>query len=543
MKTPTSPDAHQIASLSAELEATRDLAARTAAALEQQREILEKAQEVAHIGSWVAELDGSDRLTWSKEMFRILGETESANPSTRAQGLARYVHPDDRQALLLAREAAIRSGHSLEIDHRVITATGVLRWVHTRADIVRGEDGRPIRMVGTLQDITDRRELEEELRQSQKLEAIGRLAGGISHDLNNALTIIIGYSELAVTALDERHPVREDVEHIRRAAERAESITRQLLAFSRKQWLEPRVFQVSEAVQELGRMLDRLVGPRIELHTGVDDDVPPIYGDRGQIEQAIVNLAVNACDAMPSGGRITLRVSLITADAAFVRNHQPMTPGKYVEISVADTGHGMTPEVLVHMFEPFFTTKDVGRGTGLGLAMVYGTVKQTGGFIFVESEPNQGSIFRLYFPPAPPQRQVVDERASSPAPVHGVTVLVVEDEPGVRGLVTAALRKEGYLVLQAESGKAAIDAASQAGHIDVLLTDVAMPGMTGIELARTLARTHVQMRVIVMSGHPPNMVSLPKLKHPPEFLAKPFTPNELRQRMQAVLADATDQPQ
>lgn len=531
----------QIANLTAALKATRDLALRTATALEQQREFLERAQEVAHIGSWVADLDGSDRLTWSKEMFRILGEVPEDSPSTRTLAMTRYVHPDDREALKVAREAAIASGTSLEIDHRVITATGAVRWVHTRADIVRDVDGQPLRMVGTLQDITERRDLEEALRQSQKLEAIGRLAGGISHDLNNALTIIIGYAELAAGALDRRSPVREDVEHIRRAAERAESITRQLLAFSRKQWLEPRVFHVGEAVQDLGRMLERLVGPRIELATSVSENLPPIYGDRGQIEQAIVNLAVNACDAMPGGGKITLRASIIETNPAFLRTHQPMPAGTFVEISVADTGHGMTPDVLAHMFEPFFTTKDVGRGTGLGLAMVYGTVKQSGGFIFVDSQPNAGSIFRLYFPPAASQFQPSDARANIPAPIHGITVLVVEDEPGVRGLVTAALRREGYLVLQAESGKAAIDAAAQAGRIDVLLTDIAMPGMSGIELATTLARTQSDMRVIVMSGHPPNLVSLPKLPRPVEFLGKPFTPRDLRERMHVVLADVTDQ--
>jgi PAS domain S-box-containing protein len=531
----------QIANLTAALKATRDLALRTATALEQQREFLERAQEVAHIGSWVAELDGSDRVTWSKEMFRILGEVPDDSPSTRAQAMTRSVHPDDREALKVARDAAIASGKSLEIDHRVITATGAVRWVHTRADIVHDGNGQAVRLLGTMQDITERRELEEALRQSQKLEAIGRLAGGISHDLNNALTIIIGYAELAAGALDDRSGVREDVEHIRRAAERAESITRQLLAFSRKQWLEPRVFHVGDAVLDLGRMLERLVGPRIELATSVAENLPSIYGDRGQIEQAIVNLAVNACDAMPGGGKITLRASVIEATAAFLRTHQPMPPGTFVEISVADTGHGMTPDVLAHMFEPFFTTKDVGRGTGLGLAMVYGTVKQSGGFIFVDSQPNSGSIFRLYFPPTASHRQPSDAPVNIPAPMHAVTVLVVEDEPGVRGLVSAALRREGYLVLQAESGKAAIDAAAQAGRIDVLLTDVAMPGMSGIELATTLARTQSDMRVIVMSGHPPNLVTLPKLQRPVEFLGKPFTPRDLRERMHAVLVDVTDQ--
>jgi CheY-like chemotaxis protein len=290
-------------------------------------------------------------------------------------------------------------------------------------------------------------------------------------------------------------------------------------------------------------MLERLLGPRIELATVVDDNLPAIYGDRGQIEQAIVNLAVNACDAMPAGGTITLRVSAVNVDASFVRAHQPMRPGAFVEISVADTGHGMTPDVLAHIFEPFFTTKDVGRGTGLGLAMVYGTVKQSGGFIFVDSQLHQGTVFRLYFPPAPSQPQPNDARMSVPAPMHAVTVLVVEDEAGVRGLVAAALHRDGYQVIQAESGKAAIEAAAQAGRIDVLLTDVVMPGMTGLELANTLSQTQGDMRVVVMSGHPPHLVSLPKLQRPVEFLAKPFTPRELRQRIHAVLADVIDQPE
>jgi CheY-like chemotaxis protein len=248
---------------------------------------------------------------------------------------------------------------------------------------------------------------------------------------------------------------------------------------------------------------------------------------------------------MAEGGTITLRVSSVDIDAVLARTHQPMMPGKYVELSIADTGHGMTPEVRARMFEPFFTTKDVGRGTGLGLAMVYGTVKQSGGFIFVDSEPDHGSVFRLYFPQAAaPQQQpragaIV---ASNAASVHGVTVLVVEDEPGIRRLVTAALRKEGYRVLHAESGKAAIIAAADAGRIDVLLTDVTMPEMSGIELAHSLSLTNEDIRVVVMSGHLPSEVALPKLRRPAEFLAKPFTPHELRQRMYAVLADVTEQP-
>jgi two-component system, cell cycle sensor histidine kinase and response regulator CckA len=535
---PSSAD-EQIARLTAALEAARERAVRTETAFEQQREFLEQAQQVAHIGSWVAELDGSDRLIWSREMYRILGHP-AGDELTRTRAMATFVHPDDREALRVAREAAIAADRPFDIEHRVVQANGAVRWVHTLANLVRAADGTPLRMVGTLQDITDRRALEDELRQAQKLDAIGRLAGGVSHDLNNALTIIIGYAELAASALSEGDPVRADVREIQRAAERAESVTRQLLAFSRKQWLEPRIFQLSDAVQDLGRMLDRLVGPRIELVTSVDSDLPAIYGDRGQIEQAIINLAVNACDAMPAGGGITIRAAVVDIDATFARARQPMTPGRYVDLSVADSGSGITPEVRAHMFEPFFTTKELGRGTGLGLAMVYGTVKQSRGFIFVESELGKGATFHLYFPPARSQRT----RLTGPhtaAAAHGVTILVVEDEPGVRGLVISALNKEGFRVLQADSGKSALAVAAEAGRIDVLLTDFMMPGMTGLELVASLAATQENLGVVVMSGHPQQLIALPQLRRPAEFLPKPFTPNELRQRLYAVLSNDTDQ--
>lgn len=541
MTLPVSPATEdQVARLTAALEATRDLAARTEAALDEQREFLEKAQEVAHIGSWIAELDGSDRLTWSREMYRILGRP-IGEPLTRTRAMAEHVHPDDREAVRAARKTAIAVGQPFEIEHRVITADGTIRWVHTRANLVRDAEGHPIRMVGTLQDITERRRLEDQLRQSQKLEAIGRLAGGISHDLNNALTIIIGYAELAVGALAEVDPVRHHVLEILRSAERAESVTRQLLAFSRKQWLEPRVFQAAQGVHNLGLMLERLLGPTVDLTTVVDPDLPPIYGDRGQIEQAIVNLAVNACDAMPNGGKIAIRVAEVDLDAAFVRAHPPMAAGHYVELSVADTGHGMSPEIRAHIFEPFFTTKEVGRGTGLGLAMVYGTVRQSGGFIVVDSEPGRGTTVHLYFPPATPQSVSTVVAPSAARSAGGVTVLVVEDEPGVRSLAVAALRKEGFHVLQADSGSAALAVAAEVGRIDVLLTDVTMPGMTGLELAAALARTQEGMRVVVMSGRSENAIPIPALRRPAAFLPKPFTPDDLRQRVHAVLADGDDQ--
>ena len=375
-------------------------AVRTEQSLEQHQAFLEKAQQVAHIGSWVAELDGSDRLSWSAETHRLLG-VPLTEAGTRAKAMADSVHPDDRDAVRRMSEETIQSDRPYDIEHRVVSRDGTVRWVHTRADLVRDQSGLPVRMIGTVQDITDRRELEERLRQVQKLEAIGRLAGGIAHDLNNALTAIAGYTELSLDALADTHPARPDVLEIRRAAERAESVTRQLLAFSRKQLLEPRVFFLNDSVANLGRMLERLLGNSVELKTVIAQGVPPIYGDPGQIDQAIINLAVNARDAMPDGGRLTLAVSLVDVDEAFARAHQPMPPGRFVELAVSDTGVGMEPETQAHVFEPFFTTKEVGKGTGLGLAMVYGTVKQSGGFIFLESQVGRGTAFRLYFHPAP----------------------------------------------------------------------------------------------------------------------------------------------
>lgn len=503
---------------------------RTEHSLEQNRALFERAQQVAHIGSWVAELDGSDALSWSAETHRILG-LPAGRTSSRSKAMVELVHPDDRDAVRRVSEEAIRSRGSYDIEHRIVRGDGTMRWVHTRADVVVNDRGEPIRTVGTMQDITDRRELEERFRQAQKLEAIGRLAGGIAHDLNNALTAIAGYTELSLEALDEKHPARPDVQEIRRAAERAESVTRQLLAFSRKQMLEPRVFLLTESVVNLGRMLERLLGDDIELKTAIAPDVPAIYGDPGQIEQAIINLAVNARDAMPEGGRLTLAVSVTDINETFARAHKPMTPGRYVELAVADTGIGMSEGIQAHVFEPFFTTKEVGKGTGLGLAMVYGTVKQSGGFIFLESRLGRGTTFRLYFPPAPGHRE------TAPAPTAAESesrrrVLVVEAETAVRHLVVAALRGEHYHVLQAPSGGEALRLVAESGPIDLLVSAANLPGMSGIELAGALAKERTGLPILLITD---GAVTLDEPAPPVTLLPKPFTPKDVRQKVDEAL--------
>ncbi len=372
---------------------------RTAEALEYHRTFLEQAQEVAHIGSWIAELDGSDRLGWSAESHRIFGVPLGTFEGT-SDAFFLFVHPDDRNAVREVSRAAVANRLPYDVEHRVVRPDGTVRWVHEQANILRDDHGRPRRMIGTVQDVTVRRQLEDQLRQAQKMEAIGRLAGGIAHDLNNALTAIAGYAELALGEVEAEHPARPDVEEIRRAAERAGSVTRQLLAFSRKQLLEPRIFDLNNTITGIARLLSRLLGTDVAIETHLSDEPLTVLGDPGQVEQAVINLAVNARDAMPGGGHLVLTTGIEIVDEAFARAHVPMPPGSYVVLSVTDSGHGMSRETQARIFEPFFTTKDVGKGTGLGLSMVYGTLKQIGGFIFVDSEIDRGTTFSLYFRPA-----------------------------------------------------------------------------------------------------------------------------------------------
>jgi two-component system cell cycle sensor histidine kinase/response regulator CckA len=510
---------------------------RTAEALEQHRAFLEKAQEVAHVGSWVAELDGSHLLGWSAETHRIFGiPLGEFNGST--QSFMEFVHADDRAAVTAAIESASVNCQPYDVEHRIVLRDGRVRWVHERANVLCDQQGRPLRMVGTVQDITDRRQLEEQLRQSQKMEAIGRLAGGIAHDLNNALTAIAGYAELALNEVDTGHVARADVEEIRRAAERAGSVTRQLLAFSRKQLLEPRVFDLNGTITSMARLLSRLLGPEVRVQTRLSTDALPVLGDPGQVEQAVINLALNARDAMPRGGELLLTTGLEEVDEDVARTHMPMPPGRYAVLRVADTGHGMSQDTQTHIFEPFFTTKDVGKGTGLGLAMVYGTLKQIGGFIFVDSEVGRGTTFRLYFPPAAAKTPAV----TAPAPLRdqqqrgAETLLIVEDEPAVRNLVASSLRNDGYRLLIASSAEEALVLAdAHDGTIDLLLTDAIMPGKSGLELANLMASRRPGLPVIVMSGYTEDDLSVSRQSPPVGVLQKPFTPRDLRRRIREVL--------
>ena len=504
-------------------------------ALEQNRALLERAQEVAHVGSWVVELDGSKRIVWSRETSRIFGVEPAQYAGTTTAAL-QLVHAEDREPLLASARAAIAAENRFETDLRISRSDGTARWVHARADIVRDADGRALRLIGTIQDVTDRRQLEDQLRQAQKMEAIGRLAGGIAHDINNALTAIAGYSELVLAELASDHQARADIEEIRRATERAGSVTRQLLAFSRKQLIEPRRFDVNDTVAAIARLLSRLVGPDVTVRTRLGSELRPIIGDPGQLEQALVNLAVNARDAMPNGGELSLETSSIVVDEALARQCVPMRPGEYVHLAVRDTGQGMSAETQARIFEPFFTTKPAGKGTGLGLSMVYGTLKQIGGFIFVTSELGRGTTFDVYIPPAPEQPSTAPLNADGHAPSTRATILVVEDEPAVRQIVASTLRAE-YEVLQAASAEEALGiAAKMATAPDLLLTDAMLPGDSGVALAARLVERWPRLRVMFMSGFTDDDLSRTGAIHPVAVVQKPFTPRDLKARVRNALA-------
>jgi len=383
------------------------------------------------------------------------------------------------------------------------------------------------------------RQTEDQLRQSQKMEAVGRLAGGVAHDFNNLLTVIRGYSELLLGRLASTDPIRKDMEEVKKAADRASGLTRQLLAFSRRQFVAPKIFEVNALVTNMDGMLRRLLGEDIiELCLELKPHVGSIRADPGQIEQVIMNLAVNARDAMPTGGRLTIETQTVTLARRGFSEAPGLEPGSYVMVSVRDTGLGMDEETQSHLFEPFFTTKAKGKGTGLGLSTVYGIVKQSGGSISVESHPGTGTTFNIYFPRVEEGPHRMEGVTNSSDPARGKeTILLVEDEPSVRGLVFEALRINGYTVLEARHGiEALLTGTKHLGPIHLLLTDVVMPQMSGPEVADKLTTIRPDMKVLYMSGYPDHPVfAQGALKKAAAFLQKPFTPNVLVQKVREVL--------
>ena len=391
--------------------------------------------------------------------------------------------------------------------------------------------------IAFVSDISKRKQLEDQLLHAQKMEAVGRLAGGVAHDFNNMLTVISGYNRMILDELSTLDPLRGYAEEILKAADRAGALTQQLLAFSRRQVMQPRIINVNATIAQTEKMLLRLIGEDVELILGLSPDAGNIKADPGHVEQAIVNLAVNARDAMPLGGRLNIETANVHLDENYARTHMGVAPGDFVMIAVSDTGCGMDAETRRRIFEPFFTTKEKGKGTGLGLATVYGIVKQTGGDIWVYSEPNRGTTFKLYFPAVPgtPSDSSASEGAEPGSASE--TILVVEDEKAVRDLTVRMLERLGYKLLTAASGAEAIEISrAHTGPIDLLLTDVVMPNMSGRQVADALAPSRPGMKVLYLSGYTENtVIHHGVLDANVDFLPKPFSREILGKKLREIL--------
>ncbi|HKZ05591.1 MAG TPA: ATP-binding protein [Methylomirabilota bacterium] len=459
---------------------------------------------------------------------------------------AQRIHKDDRDGAVAQCRTAIATGADHEFEYRAVAADGRAVWVRDIIHVLRDSAGRPRQLRGLTVDLTERkraeialRESEDQLRQAQKMEAVGQLAGGIAHDFNNLLMVIQGDSDLIRRKIAEDHPLRRNVDGIRDAAQQAAALTRQLLAFSRKQVLAPKVVDLNSVVGGMQAMLQRLLTETIQLVFVPKADLGYVKADPSQLEQVIMNLVVNARDAMPEGGRLTMETDHLDLDAASALGHGEATPGRYVVLAVTDTGTGMDDATRERLFEPFFTTKEPGKGTGLGLSTVYGIVRQSGGHIWVYSEIGHGTTFKICLPVVAeqPEREAAPVEAAAGGARGPETVLLVEDAPRVRAVVREILEMNGYRVLEAHDGQGAIELSRQhGGPIHLMVTDVVMPQMSGRELAQHLGRSRPDMRVLFMSGYTDNaIVRHGVLEAGTAFLSKPFTPDALAAKVREVL--------
>jgi PAS domain S-box-containing protein len=456
------------------------------------------------------------------------------------------IHAEDLERYVKATMQAMETKEAYELEYRVRSSKGEYRMIHEQGQVVLDEVGNVSRMVGFITDVSEPRMLEQQLRQAQKMEAVGRLAGGVAHDFNNLLTVIMGYSQILTQELPAGSKWYDATTQIGSAANRAAELTRQLLAFSRQQVLSPRIIDLDTVILNLDSMLRRLIGEDIKVLTVRARDLGTVKADPGQIEQVIINLALNARDAMPNGGKLTLETSNVELDEAYARLHPSAEPGRYVMLAVSDTGVGMSPEDQAHIFEPFYTTKEVGKGTGLGLSTVYGIVKQSGGNIWVYSEPGRGSTFKVYFPRIDQAAEKLgSDKGTSRVQRGAETILLVEDDSQLRQLTSAILSHCGYKVLAAGSADEALAICkANQREIALLVTDVVMPVMNGRQLAELVAHISPQAKVLYMSGYTSNAIVHHGVLDPGLwFLAKPFSLSTFVAKVREVLDASPDSPQ
>jgi len=504
--------------------------------LARSEERLALAQTVARMGTWDNDL-ATGNVVWSDSLRTLYGVDADVVPAY--DRFLELVHPDDARRIKARLDWAHEHGGDFEVEHRLRSVGGEPRWLLSRGRAILGEDGGSTRVLGVTMDISDRKtaeadreKLERQLRHAQKLEAVGRLAGGIAHDFNNLLLAIRGYGEIALRAHERGEDTQDELQEIVAAAERAAALTRQLLAFSRQQVLRPEILDLTGVVGEMEKLLRRMIGEEVELEALESPGEVFVNLDRSQLEQVILNLAVNARDAMPNGGRLTLDVGLAEGDI-------DLPPGRFALLAVSDTGCGMDSETVTQIFDPFFTTKS--EGTGLGLATVHGIVKQSGGSIWVHSEVGQGTTFKIYFPLA--EQTGTPPAQTAPAPVrtaNGETILLVEDDPQVRVIVARMLEASGYRVIPAADGAEALQQAGSAGRIDLLLSDVVMPGLGGRELAERLRQVQPEAAVLHMSGYTDDaVIRRGVLEHDAAFIEKPFSAEDLCRRVRELLDGRT----
>jgi PAS domain S-box-containing protein len=506
---------------------------------------------------WVAGADGSVEYM-NSQWFRYTGATMEQSAGT---GWQAAIHPDDRITTLEHWSSSMQTDEMQEVECRLRAKDGAYRWFLARGCPLFGPNKEIVKWFGTFTNIDDHRRakealtraveelktemdrrkvIEAQLVQSQKMDAMGRLAGGVAHDFNNLLTVILGFNEMLRQEIKDAS-VAEYADEVLRAAQRASSLTNQLLAFSRRQVTIPRVLDINELVQNIEKMLRRIIGEDIELEIHVQQDVHPVKVDSAQIDQVIMNLAVNARDAMPNGGKLLIETANVEFSAEYAGRHLDAQPGPHVMLAVSDTGQGMDASTRAHLFEPFFTTKEKGKGTGLGLSIVYGIVKQNNGEIQVYSEPGQGAVFKIYLPAVLTPAEV---RPAPPVAIDSTqpteTILLVEDEEQVRMLTRTMLMRRGYTVLESASGRGALELAKEhEGSIELLLTDIVMPQMNGVELAREMQTVRPGIQVLFMSGYTENgVVNQGVLNDARRFIQKPFTSADLARKVREALRTA-----
>jgi PAS domain S-box-containing protein len=488
-----------------------------------------------NVADLIAVLDLQGRRVYNSPSYKkILDDPEAVSGTVSFD----EIHPEDREKIMRIFEETVRTGLGQRTDYRFLLKDGSIRYVESQGSVIRDAEGKPEKVIVVSRDVTERRKLEDQLSHSQKMEAVGQLAGGVAHDFNNLLTVINGYSEIMLQQLKPDDPNQKHVAEIKKAGDRAAALTHQLLAFSRQQVLAPQVLDLNQVTANVHTMLKRLIGEDIDLVTIPGQSLGRVKADQGQIEQTLLNLAVNARDAMPRGGKLTIETANVDLDEAYARNHVDVKPGPHVRLTVSDTGTGMDAETQKRIFEPFFTTKEKGKGTGLGLSTVFGIIKQSEGHIWVYSEPGHGTTFKVYLPRVDKPPEVVGPAKAEPEQPRGTeTILLVEDEPSVRLLVRTTLESKGYHVLESTNGAEALLVSQQhKGNFHLLLTDLVMPGISGRVLAEQMVTLQPELKVLFMSGYTDDaVVRHGGLEAGMAFIQKPFTPDALARKVREVL--------